>query len=82
MKTAKVLNLFLDGRVFHTTRVRVPDDGSDIRCPACYFGKFRDLVTITQHGFSEDDCLSIIQCGNCGNEYHVQYTISASGEVK
>lgn len=84
MKTIKLLLFTIDGTAIHSTRIELPEKegiADDPVCPACLKHDWRDLYTITQHGFTEDECISILQCKDCGNMYHVQYVVSLDSPV-
>jgi len=73
MKRYKHLQLLLDDEIVRSYPLLLPEDGSDMQCPACHYDEWRDMWSIIQHGFDEDDCLDVIKCTRCGNVFHVQY---------
>jgi len=77
MKHVKLLTIKVDGVVFHSTAAPEPVDEMDGHCPACGSEAFHEIVTIIQHGFAEDDCITVISCGDCYESFHYQYKIDS-----
>jgi DNA-directed RNA polymerase subunit RPC12/RpoP len=73
MKRYTHLQLLLDDTIIRTYKLELPTDGSDVQCPACRYDDWKELWSVIQHGFDEDDNLDVIKCTHCGNAYHVQY---------
>lgn len=75
---AKRLVLTVDGVPFVSTKAPEPIDEWDGSCPACGSTRYHETVTLIQHGFTEDDCLSIIHCEDCFEAFHYAYKVEAA----
>lgn len=79
MKRIKELTINIDKVVYKSNAAPEPIDEFDGHCPACGSDAFVETVTICQHGFLEDECLTVLSCGDCYESFHYQYKIDSPG---
>lgn len=73
----KVLKITIQGERF--VSFKAPDQSmtGDLTCPACGSSAYRHLVTLVQHGFTDDNCCSIVGCDRCGAKFHYIFTVES-----
>lgn len=81
MKTPKVMQVKIDGVVYTSTVAPETMDDMDGCCPACGSNQYHEIMTLIQHGFIVDDCISLLTCDKCYETFHYLYTIQTSGLV-
>ena len=78
LKYGKVVRIEVDNRVFISRKAPVHIDAFDGCCPACGSSRYAELLTIVQHGFEVDQCLTLVSCGACYETFHYGYEVSAA----
>lgn len=78
IKQTRFLRLCTDTAVITSSKAPEPIDEWDGTCPACGASNYHEIVTIVQHGFVEDDCLSVCACGACHESFHYYYQVEAA----
>jgi formate dehydrogenase maturation protein FdhE len=77
IKTGKRVRLEIDGAIYTSQKAPEPIDEWDGTCPACGSARYAELITIVQHGFITDDCLTLVHCSSCYETFHYYYTVEA-----
>jgi len=56
-------------------------DGGMVKCPLCKQGhKPTPKMDIIQHGFLEDDTITVMECQFCKQYFALKYTLIKEGE--
>lgn len=77
-KHVKFLSMRIDDRAIMSRLAPHPIDMWDGSCPACGSKRYQEILTIVQHGFDEDDCISICECATCHSAFHYHYQVEAA----
>lgn len=78
IKHTRFLRVCTDKTVITSSKAPEPLDEWDGTCPACGSSEYHEKLTIVQHGFQDDDCLSIIACERCHEAFHYYYQVQAA----
>lgn len=73
----KRLAISFDGKPYVSYAAPVSVEATDLSCPACGSTAYRHRYTLVQHGFTDDNCLSIVGCDRCGALFHYSYTVES-----
>lgn len=76
-KGQKWLKVTIQGQCYDSFKAPDQSMQGDLSCPACGSSAYRHLVTLVQHGFTEDNCVSIVGCDRCGAKFHYIYTVES-----
>lgn len=79
MKKIRELTINIDNVVYRSSSAPEPIDEMDGHCPACGSDAFVEIVTIVQHGWIEDECITVLSCGDCYESFHYQYNVDSPG---
>lgn len=79
MKNLRTLTVSLDGVVYRSSKAPETIDEMDGHCPVCGSDAYVEIVTVVQHGWLEDECVSVLSCGDCYESFHYQYKIDSPG---
>ena len=76
-KKSDYLTVGVGDKVYRSRPSPEPDGVADnnLDCPACGSARYEHVVTVVQHGFVVDDCLSLVHCRSCGETFHYRYTV-------
>lgn len=75
---SKRIVIKVDQVVYSSTKAPDSIDQWDGCCPACGSSKYEEVVTLVQHGFLQDDCLTLVTCKACYNTFHYHYEVGAA----
>lgn len=78
IKHTRFLRLCTDKAVITSSKAPETIDEWDGTCPACGSADYREIVSIIQHGFELDDCVTVCQCGRCHEAFHYYYQVDAA----
>lgn len=78
IKIGKHITITVDGKPFTSTKAPEAIDEFDGHCPACGSSQYSELFTIVQHGFLEDECVTIMTCTKCFESFHYWYQVDAA----
>lgn len=77
MKHIMQLTVRIDEVVYRSHLAPEPIDEMDGHCPACGGEAYVEIITVVQHGFAVDDCLTVLSCGDCYESFHYQFQIDS-----
>lgn len=77
IKIGKHITITIDGKPY--TSIKAPEsiDEFDGHCSACGSNQYSELFTIVQHGFMTDECVTIMTCAKCFENFHYWYEVEA-----
>lgn len=77
LKRSKTIRVEVDNHVFLSHQAPDPIDEFDGSCPCCGSSRYEELLTITQHGFEVDQCVTLVSCRTCYETFHYVYEMPA-----
>lgn len=75
IKFAKTVRIEVDNKLYWSHKAPEPIDEFDGHCPACGSDQYSELITLVQHGFIQDDCVTLITCAKCFETFHYYYQV-------
>jgi hypothetical protein len=78
IKVSKFVKIAIDETIYSSSKAPETIDEWDGACPACGSGLYNEVVTVIQHGFELDACLTLVHCLNCFETFHYYYTVEAA----